>query len=1074
MTIRHALTAAAGNTGPAPAPTDPQFNYVSLLLHGDGTNGAQNNTFVSTPITAPAGGYFAGFFDGTGDYLTVAAASAIDLTGTDFTIEAWVYPGTQTNSVDSVFGYGFFTTMLYRNGSTWSWEVGNGSSNFFTLTGTCTQNTWQHVALTRSGNTYTMWVNGVSASTTTNANSPATASRTLAIGVNNSASTTQCFTGYISNFRIVKGTAVYTANFTPPTAPLTAISGTSLLTCMSGFGATFSDLSSNNFTITRFGNATVTGVATTPPGAAPFSASLPGSPSYVTVGGGMPSGAGTAFTMECWIYITDLSSSNIITRGNSGGTFDWGITTSGAIALDNTTVANICSSATGVITANTWYHVAVTRSTGNVYKLWANGTNVATSSVFGTSMTANTTIGYSSFSTSHFFKGRISNFCVTTSEVYTANFAPPNAPLTAVSGTSLLTFQSATFLDNSSNGYSVTANGSATITSSYVLPAITRNGNTTQGSLSPYGNLWSNYFDGSGDYLSFGTNTAFAFGTGDFTLEAWVYDVGTTAAYALIVGSTNFGVATNTQIYYDGSTRKFTYYGQTGNNVTSSATISKGTWNHVAAVRSGTTVTIYVNGTASGTVTETANITSTINTTVGAAANANPNTFFFGNNRNVRIVKGTAVYTSNFTPSTTPLTAISGTSLLTCQSNRFIDNSANNFTITRTGDVQVTKEAPFLPTAAYSTSMIGGSGYFDGTGDYLTAPSSTAFNFGTGDFTVEAWINPSTVTGTKAIMGIFQSGTGGWYFGMNGASLRFSSGFADYDAGTIVLGAWSHVAATVSGGNLRMYINGVQVNTTTNVSAQNFNITNSLWVGNINTAGWTFTGYISDPRVIKGVAVYTANFTPPTAPLTAPLNTSLLLNFTNAGIFDNAAENVLETVGNAQISTSVKKYGTGSLAFDGTGDWLLVPNNTNLQLGSGPFTIEFWFYLTTFSVSQGLVAKGGASTGWEIGIEPGNLFYFANGGSKDYIENLSTNTWIHFAISRVSTAFNQTFMFINGVQTSQFFCGTDFNQTNNMYIGASRTASNPFNGYIDDLRITKGVARYTANFTPPTAAFPDQ
>jgi len=1077
MTIRHALTAAAGNTSPA-TPTDPQFNYVSMLLHGDGTNGAQNNTFVSTPITAPASGYFAGLFDGTGDYLTVAAASAIDLTGTDFTIEAWVYPGTQTNSVDSVFGYGFFTTMLYRNGSTWSWEVGNGSSNFFTLTGTCTQNTWQHVALTRSGNTYTMWVNGVSASTTTNANSPATASRTLAIGVNNSASTTQCFTGYISNFRIVKGTAVYTANFTPPTAPLTAISGTSLLTCMSGFGATFSDLSSNNFTITRFGNAAITGVATTPPGAAPFSASLPGSPSYVTVGGGMPSGAGTAFTMECWIYITDLSSSNIITRGNSGGTFDWGITTSGAIALDNTTVANICSSATGVITANTWYHVAVTRSTGNVYKLWANGTNVATSSAFGTSMTANTTIGYSSFSSSHFFKGRISNFRVATSEVYTANFAPPSAPLTAISGTSLLTFQNATFLDNSPNAYSVTANGSAAITSSNVLPAITRNGNTTQGSLSPYGNLWSNYFDGNGDYLAVPTSANLTL-TGDFTFELWIYS---TLAGSSTTSNNWFYIAPDMTLEFANNVtgNGLVWYNNSSPWVFDTRANLVNAWHHIAVTRSGTTLRGFLDGVQKWSTTDSQTYDFS-NAKFGTRFQGSPTNYWLGYASNFRIVKGTAVYTANFTPSTTPLTAITNTVLLTCQSNRFVDNSANNFAITRTGDVQVTKEAPFLPTAAYSTSVIGGSGYFDGTGDYLSTSSVTF----AGDFTVEGWVYINNLSSNRIMVQIGDDSTAtgpAFYVTSTGKFNVYASSTIISGVANIVTNTWYHLAVCRSGSTVKSYVNGVLDVTTTNTATFTGLVrVGAEWFGGAVVSSSMMNGYISNLRLVAGTAVYTTNFTPPTAPLTAITNTQLLLNFTNAGIFDNAAENDLETVGSAQISTSVKKYGTGSLAFDGTGGYLSVPMSQGFNFGSGDFTVEFWLYAASVN-SVGVCAFPSNSSNYASVLVYGSgtttlALYSSSAGSSWDVANgvtmgtITANSWNHVAVCRQGTSIR---LFVNGVLGNTVTYSGSFTGTyTNSFIGDTPLNS-PLNGYIDDVRITKGYARYTANFTPPTAAFPDQ
>ncbi len=639
--------------------------------------------------------------------------------------------------------------------------------------------------------------------------------------------------------------------------------------------------------------------------------------------------------------------------------------------------------------------------------------------------------------------------------------------------------QNNTFLDSSSNNFT-----------------ITRNGNTTQGSLSPYGNLWSNYFSStSTDFLSLPSNTATNLSNSNFTFEAWFNKVGNPAQAVNLIwwnGNSNNSSHSGLRIQLNNDRTISLLCSETGSSwqisTSSTAVYADFAWNHVAAVRNGQTVTVYLNGVSvcSGSLSSsTASLYAGTLNYINNMAYTSGTWKMVGYVSNLRLVKGTALYTSNFTPSTTPLTAVSGTSLLTCQSNRFIDNSANNFTITRNGDVRVTKEAPFLPTAAYSTSVIGGSGYFDGTGDYLTAPSSTAFNFGTGDFTVEAWINPSTVSGTKAIMGIFQGGVGGWYFGMNGASLRFSSGLADYDAGTLVANVWSHVAATVSGGNLRMFINGVQVNTTTNVSAQNFNFTNSLWVGNINTAGWTFTGYISDPRVVKGTAVYTAAFTPPTAPLTAITNTSLLLNFTNAGIFDNAAENNLETVGNAQISTSVKKYGTGSLAFDGNGDGLVAQAGQNLNLSTGNFTVEGWVYATSnsdgvvASVSNGTAITSPTQLTWAIYFSSGSLIgriyiggSFINVGTPPAV---STATWTHFALVRNGSVFT---FYVNGTSAGTYTASSALNSGSDWKLGVGSivndTSAGYLNGYIDDLRITKGVARYTANFTPPTAAFPDQ
>jgi hypothetical protein len=175
------------------------------------------------------------------------------------------------------------------------------------------------------------------------------------------------------------------------------------------------------------------------------------------------------------------------------------------------------------------------------------------------------------------------------------------------------------------------------------------------------------------------------------------------------------------------SSSLYNYNSAVGNSTTN---VSLNTWTHIAVTRVGTTLTYYINGVASGTGTSSANISDTavqVMRGFGGITNSP-----IGYISNLRTVVGTAVYTGNFTPSTTPLTAISGTSLLTCQSNRFKDNSTNNFTITRNGDVSVQRFSPFSPTAAYSAATIGGSGYFNGTTDYISIPyaGDPSTNFG--------------------------------------------------------------------------------------------------------------------------------------------------------------------------------------------------------------------------------------------------------------------------------------------------------------------------------------------------------
>jgi len=632
--------------------------------------------------------------------------------------------------------------------------------------------------------------------------------------------------------------------------------------------------------------------------------------------------------------------------------------------------------------------------------------------------------------------------------------------------------QNNTFLDSSTNNFT-----------------ITRNGNTTQGSFSPYGSNWSNYFDGNGDYLSLASNAAFGYGSGNFTIEMWFNCQGNISStpYLLDCRSTSTASEFVPTLYVDSSSY-LTYWVNGSVRITASTAISIGSWNHVAVVRNSTTTTMYLNGTSVGTWSDSTTYATTA-VIIGQRKDTASQSWL-GNISNFRLVKGTAVYTTAFTPSTTPLTAITNTSLLTCQSNRFIDNSTNNFTITRNGDTSVQRFNPFGVSTAYSTSVIGGSGYFDGDGDYLSVADNAAFEFGTGDFTIEGWINPSSVAAGLASIVTKSDGTGGAYapylIGRNGSSIivRMSSNGSSWGIvngtsfGTLTVGQWFHFALVRNGTAITGYLNGVGTSIAT-TSASLWDNSNSLLIGAIFASGGiieTWNGYISNVRLVKGTAVYTSNFTPPTAPLTAITNTSLLTNMTNGAIFDNAMMNDLETVGNAQISTSVVKYGTGSLAFDGTGDYLKVPASPNLIFGTGDFTIECWIYVSSNPAQYTAIVSNwaGADPAWILDFSNGSGNIRFNDNGNLYLTSSSTLTtgqWNHVAVSRSGTSLK---MFFNGTSVATATNSTSFGSASaGVFVGAYYDGTYPLNGYIDDLRITKGYARYTANFTAPTAAFPN-
>ena len=245
---------------------------------------------------------------------------------------------------------------------------------------------------------------------------------------------------------------------------------------------------------------------------------------------------------------------------------------------------------------------------------------------------------------------------------------------------------------------------------------------------------------------------------------------------------------------------------------------------------------------------------------------------------------------------------------------------------------------------------------------------------------------------------------------------------------------------------------------------------------------------MADCRIVKGTAVYTAAFTPPSAPLTAIANTSLLLSCTNAGIFDTATMNDLETVGNAQVSTSVVKYGTGSMYFDGSGDRLVGVNTPNLNFGSGAWTVEFWIYATDQVIGPIVnQCSQASSAGWSVWAYNGGggtsrkLTVFLNGATFSLTTGAdawASNTWTHVAVVKSGT--NLTF-YSNGVNvaSSTSAPATLTDTTAVPMVGATVSGVNwgssyDFTGYLDDIRVTKGVARYSGNFTPPPARFPGQ
>jgi len=186
--------------------------------------------------------------------------------------------------------------------------------------------------------------------------------------------------------------------------------------------------------------------------------------------------------------------------------------------------------------------------------------------------------------------------------------------------------------------------------------------------------------------------------------------------------------------------------------------------------------------------------------------------------------------------------------------------------------------------------------------------------------------------------------------------------------------------------------------------------------------------------------------------------------------------------GNAQISTAQSKFGGASITFDGNGDYLELPAAPDFAFGTGNFTVETWVYISSYHPTQGYalidtIPVGGFGNRanafvWVI-TTSGKLDVFSDSSFRGLSTSIvPLSQWVHLALVRNGTTWQY---YINGVKDgTEYTYSQDLSLAQGALIGRlGDSAAYFFNGYIDDVRITKGVARYTSNFTPPTAPFPD-
>ena len=201
------------------------------------------------------------------------------------------------------------------------------------------------------------------------------------------------------------------------------------------------------------------------------------------------------------------------------------------------------------------------------------------------------------------------------------------------------------------------------------------------------------------------------------------------------------------------------------------------------------------------------------------------------------------------------------------------------------------------------------------------------------------------------------------------------------------------------------------------------------------------------------------------------------------------SSNTVNTItfnGNAQISTTQSKFGSSSAYFDGTGDYIDAGGSSLRPVcDSGDFAVEFWFYQDSRPDYASLITNYGTGNGgWALyinSLSPNQLYWWHyNGSGWVYLNSsqgtrttVTLDTWHHVAVTRSGNTWR---LFLNGTQEDTITDSNNITAGNGAVFSGLRLGTinaglqYAFHGYIDDVRITNGDARYTSNFTPPTTA----
>ena len=394
-------------------------------------------------------------------------------------------------------------------------------------------------------------------------------------------------------------------------------------------------------------------------------------------------------------------------------------------------------------------------------------------------------------------------------------------------------------------------------------------------------------FDRVGDYLT----TDLGSGLGDnFTIEFWIISngvaPGSSSPGMFQLSDTSGGLKESTStlaMYWSTTHGVLGAYHQGESNRVSADPNANNVWKHYAFVRNNGIIKIYRDGKKIYTATSTTDYSSYRYLVIGGYWSTSY--LWLGHISNFRIVDGKALYTSNFKPPMRELEVVPGTVVLACQSKTDTILEKTGKTITKFGSTVANELTPGLLTPVPKDgggSEIKGSVEFNGSTDYLKFPVNTDCTFGTNDFTIEFWLNPGENPTNYTIIFSLTTDTAAKRFEVayHSNSIRVYTDTATWrDTGIEPLkGEWHHFAfvRNYSGNSLIMYVNGINKWEVTNT--RNYDeLVKIPRIGSYASGSYGYLqGFLSNFRIVRGAALYTDNFTPPTRELKKVPGTVLL------------------------------------------------------------------------------------------------------------------------------------------------------------------------------------------------------